>query len=157
MKHFYILLILSPITVYAQTTSSTVFSSGGAQIQSSSLQLSVTIGQPIAGDRASAALILHQGFQISSVEAGPTATTEFLQLTVYPNPTAEKLVITGLSNPRTFQFNWTDLQGRELSVPLTTTENQAEFDVRLLRASTYLLRIRSEQGSYQILKVLKTN
>ncbi|MBX2913638.1 MAG: T9SS type A sorting domain-containing protein [Cyclobacteriaceae bacterium] len=157
MKHLYILLILLPITVCAQTTSSTVFSSGGAQMQSSSLQLSVTIGQPIAGDRASASLVLHQGFQISNIEAGPTATTEFLQLAIYPNPTAEKLLVTGLSNPRSFQFNWTDLQGRELSVPITTTENQAEFDVRLLRASTYLLRIRSEQGTYQILKVLKIN
>ncbi|MBX2897535.1 MAG: T9SS type A sorting domain-containing protein [Cyclobacteriaceae bacterium] len=150
------LIILLPASVHAQTTSSTVFASGGAQLQTPSIQLAVTIGQPLAGDRSSATLLLHQGFQVSSIEAGATATAEFLHLEVYPNPTADKLHITGLKNMHMFKFIWTDQQGREFTVPQTTSEDQVEFDVQSLSMSLYLLRIISAQGNYQIFKILKT-
>ncbi len=157
MKHVYILLLLWPAAVSAQTISSRVVASGGGQLQSSSVQLSLTLGQPVAGDRSAAGLLLHQGFQVSLVEAGPTAVVEFLQLDVFPNPTAHTLILSGLKDVHRYQFTWTDLQGRELVVPRSPLEDQIEFDVQALRASAYFLRIVSEQGHYHLLKIVKTN
>jgi hypothetical protein len=157
MKHIYILLLLCSAAVSAQTLSSRVVALGGGQLQSSSVQLSLTLGQPIAGDRSAAGLLLHQGFQVSLVEAGPTAIVEFLHLDVFPNPTAHTLILSGLKDAHRYQFTWTDLRGRELDIPRSLSEDQIEFDVQALNASAYFLRIVSDQGHYHLLKIVKIN
>lgn len=100
----------------AQTFSSSVLASSGAQFTTPTVQWSFTMGQTIASERSAGAVLLHQGFQVSIIEAGPTATTELPRLVVFPNPTADKLVVSGLTDGAQYRFAWTDLQGRELAV-----------------------------------------
>ncbi|MCU0418489.1 MAG: T9SS type A sorting domain-containing protein [Cyclobacteriaceae bacterium] len=157
MKHMYILLLLWPAAVGAQTLSSRVVASGGGQLSSSTVHVSLTLGQPLAGDRSATGVLLHQGFQVSLIEAGPTAVAEFIALDVFPNPTTDKLTVGGIKNAPQYRFTWTDLQGRELTVPRSLAEDQVEFDVQALRAATYFLRIASAQGHYHLLKIVKTN
>jgi hypothetical protein len=157
MKHFYLLLFLGPLAANAQTISSRVTASGGGFLSSSSVHLSLTLGQPVAGDRTTTAVLLHQGFQVGITEAGPTATTETFQVNVFPNPTSDKLIVTGLANIARYQFVWTDVHGRELAVPMTVYEDRVEFSVKALNTSTYLLRIASAQGYHHFFKIVKTN
>jgi hypothetical protein len=157
MKHFYLILLWWPIAGSAQTFSSSVLSSAGAQFTTPTVQLSFTIGQAVASERSAGAVLLHQGFQVSIIEAGPTATTELPRLEVFPNPTADKLVVSGLTDAGQYRFIWTDLEGRELAVPRSLMNEQVEFDVHALRAAVYFLRVLSAEGHYHLIKIVKTN
>ncbi|MBT8326107.1 MAG: T9SS type A sorting domain-containing protein [Bacteroidia bacterium] len=148
-----ILLIGLPYWVNAQSLERQVVSTAGIAVQNSSAMISYTVGESATLSSVTQSVILSQGFQQAD-------STEFVgipklesfapNLFVYPNPTRDNLniQINGLKQRGITHLNMQimDLHGK-LIKEISLDSKHEQIDVSELRASTYLIRLYSLDGS----------
>lgn len=150
---FALLLCAAFADVRAQGTE--VIAAGGGFLSVSAGSLSVTIGQPIAGDLVQG-VRLHQGFQVPFTSVGLiTAVEDEANIQIYPNPFAHTLFVEA-SEFTTGTVHLIDLFGRPVLPEAKLTQSKAELDVAHLSQGVYLLRIYSPQGEIKTFSVVKS-
>jgi len=133
-----------------------VVAAGGGFLSVAAGSLSVTIGQPIAGDVVQG-VRLHQGFQVPVVTAAGliTAVEDVIDIQIYPNPFASTLFVeTDAFSNGTIQL--IDLVGRQVLPQAKLNQSKAELDVSALTQGVYLLRLFSPQGEVRTFSVVKS-
>jgi Secretion system C-terminal sorting domain len=156
---YYLLASILPVCVQAQNISSAVISAGGSQSFASTLSVSATIGQPVAGNLLQTNITLQQGFQINTMQGNLTTglSKEELVLKVYPNPVSERLLIEGDEKLLSADIELTDLYGKVFQIPQIKTKYALELTVASLPPALYVLLIRKENKIIHSLFIIKTN
>jgi hypothetical protein len=156
---YYLLTSILPICVQAQSISSAVISAGGSQSFASTLSVSATIGQPVAGNLLQTNITLQQGFQINTMQDNLTTgmSKEELVLKVYPNPVSERLIIEGDEKLISADIELTDLYGKVFQIPQIKTKYALELTVASLPPALYVLLIKKENKIIHSLFIIKTN
>jgi hypothetical protein len=82
------------------------------------------------------------------------ATPEEEQVSLFPNPAIDKLIITFPENSKNHTLSMTDMQGRIASPVVTFQGNSAELDVQGIAEGIYFVRVVHDGGVFQK-KILK--
>lgn len=152
IKHsLFIITLLSGVSVFGQE----VISSSGQTHSSGQLIVSQTIGETVVGT-ISNGTIANQGFhQSETVITGIYERDESLELTVYPNPFAERLVISSeveLGSITVYNILGIAVYERLIQKGQTSVELQLSD----LTAGQYLIRVtsvnRPKSSTYSIIK-----
>lgn len=138
-----------------QAQATEVIAAGGGFLSVSAGSLSITIGQPLAGD-IGAGVRLHQGFQVPFTSGGLiTAVEDEAGIQIYPNPFAHILFVEA-NELTSGTVQLIDLFGRQVLPEAKLNQSKAELDVAGLSQGMYLLRIYSPQGEIKTFSVVKS-
>lgn len=144
------------VTCNAQSIVSSVVACGGNFLSKSTGSVSLTLGQPLAGDISTATNRLHVGFQVAYVSGTITGLEDEVAVFVFPNPVVNQLHIQAATNDK-LSFQLLDMQGRELKVSHDKTSDGVILYMDSLSPAVYVLRIRDEQGRLRSTAVVKSN
>lgn len=151
-----LLFALSPLLTGQELSRSIVGSAGSYFSAVNVGNIHWTVGE-IAVTRSENSLVLEQGFHHGLYELIATSTWSApeiqLELSVYPNPTADRVTISGDWELRD-RLRVSDLLGRAISdteLPLERTE----LDLSLYPAGTYLLTVSRAGQPLKALRVVR--
>lgn len=159
MKSVFIFsFILLTIAVNAQTLSSSLTSSGGASLSSGNVLLTVSMGQPLAGDVSASSVAISQGFLMSTTEKVVTAILEKdIILNVFPNPVTEQLFIQSERDLGQLNIELIDMNGRKIFVKQVSSPHSIELELSGVAPALYLLRLQHRTGEVKIISIIKSN
>lgn len=153
LKYSLLILILAIANkFYAQE----VVGSGGGKIGNGEVKVTVTVGEPTAGEIKNGDQTVDVGFQqvyeseVISIEE----TVSKLTLNVYPNPTADKVTI---HNEKATKLNYTitDVNGKAIKSS-TSNETKIEIDLSGKATGTYFITFidptNKQQKTFKIIK-----
>ncbi len=160
-----IILTLLPFAgatmVNAQSISPQVVASAGTHFTGSNAQLSWTIGEPVITTVSNGNNIITQGFHqtllnITSVEEQKVPG---ITVSVFPNPTSDKVNINLVNNLKDLQMDLFDLTGKLLQArKISAAEGNVQISMIDYARANYLLRVYSIDGSVNYTyKVQKMN
>ncbi len=159
MKKTILLLFISwwLCAIYSQTNKPNVFATSGGKGTSGNMTINWTIGEPISKTFTNGTTTLTNGFQQGTLKI--TAIDEIKSktvLTVYPNPTQDKLIIKSIQTENMkMKYDLYSLEGRYISTTNITNTEQI-VDLMPFSKGTYILKIYSDTkmvSSYQIIKL----
>jgi len=161
-KNILILLLFAGAAfVNGQSISPEVIASAGTHFTGSNAQLSWTIGEPVITTVSNGSNIITQGFHqtllnITSVEEQNIAG---VNVTVFPNPTSDKVNINLVNNLKDLQMDLFDMNGKLLQArKIGVAEGTVQISMMEYARANYLLRIYSIDGSVNnTYKVQKMN
>ncbi len=147
-----------------QSISRQVVASAGADLSGGGVQLSWTLGEPLAGDLSGGGLLLQQGFQQGDLVVVPNAATGlFLEFGVkaFPVPTSGRLELQrpDLTTAGDWEVDVVSMAGRRLQPPVIWPAGapQLALDLSAYPSGTYLVRLRDRasrrSGIVQVLKL----
>ena len=151
-KQTFILLIgLSPMLCIAQSVEPSVIGGAGDFYTSTNSQLSFTVGEMMVETVSSTNSIITQGFQ--QPDELPDAIDENLpnnvQVTMYPNPTRDRLVVEVENNDQPLELMLFDMNGKQvMSKQMPATNNREEMNLVDFANGNYLLNIVSKDNKY---------
>jgi hypothetical protein len=160
-----IILTLLPLAgvalVNGQSISPQVIASAGTHYSAGNAQLSWTIGEPIITTVSNGSNIITQGFhqtQLNTVSV-EEQTIAGLNVTVFPNPTADVLNINLVNNLKDLQLDLFDMNGKLLqTLKIGSAESNLQISMNEYARANYLLRVYSIDGSVNYsYKVQKMN
>lgn len=159
-----ILILFSPLGLYAQTLGPTVVASGGGYNTAGGYSLSHTQGELVIVTATSSGKILTQGFQQTYISGAVISTidkTENISIKLYPNPTTDIGIIEIESTKwKDFVLDVLDMKGAVLqsSFFINISNGPVKIDLADKAPGYYFIRIRVKEGSYsRTLKIQKTN
>lgn len=135
----------------AQSISPDVIATAGDHYVAGNAQLSWTIGEPIIETVQAGNNIITQGFHqtmltITSIDESSAVS---MDVSIYPNPTSDRVIISIPDNQYDFTVELFDLNGKVvMSDKITRVDNQKELDVTTLATSYYLLKLTSQEADY---------
>jgi hypothetical protein len=151
--------LLMPVLVFSIAVSSgqELISSASNQATLDGYHVSWSLGETVTETMSSDYLILNQGFHQGFFEITTVFETQSndIMLDVYPNPTTQYLHFRKTENTEPVRFFLYDLSGKLIKTGLIA-EGDFTWDLRALKASSFILRIHSNNGelikSFQIVK-----
>ena len=148
------LLYLS--SAFAQSISQTVIGSQGTFYdEAASASLTFTVGELATAYYANETAILGQGFHHTYSSLLVSTITPFLdwEVTAFPNPTADRLVLQVPEAVR-FRVDLFSAIGQKMAV-WQLEDLRSELDLSIYPAGTYFLRITDEDGKSMTMQVMK--
>jgi len=136
-----------------------VLSSAGTEASSSTASISYTVGELVIETGTSSSAILTQGYQQGFLT--PTAIDEVpadLELSIFPNPTSDYLIIESASISDFDQMTMYDMNGKLIwqETGNQNTENRVQVDFRPFSAGNYILKLVDSDNnasySYSVVK-----
>ena len=150
------ILSLTMCAAYSQTTNSVVASSGGSG-SVGGVSLNWTMGEPISKTLSNGTTTLGAGFQQGAltVTSIDEKTTDATFLTVFPNPTTDKVIIKqSQAEAKKLHYDLYSLDGKVLaSAQINSTEQTVDFST--LTKGIYIIKVYSDKEvikSYRIMK-----
>ncbi len=143
--------VVAGLIASAQSISPEVIATAGDHYEAGNVQLSWTIGEPIIETVSAGNNIITQGFHqteltITSVEENNLSN---LDVSVYPNPTSDRVVVSIPDNENDMVAELYDMKGKLImSENINRTETQREFDLSPLAISYYMLRLTAKEVDY---------
>ena len=139
-----------------------VIGTAGFATQNTGLQLSFTVGEPIAGGHQTQGLQLRHGFQqaILSTITGVDAPGDDWMITAYPNPLDAALYLQATA-PDAHTLSWEifDLKGRYVFATRPfegDASSRQQIDIGHLAAGIYFLVFKTREGrAVKTIKLLK--
>lgn len=149
--------LLFSTVAFSQSISSSVMSASGTSFESEDFTLHFSIGEPLNTLIEDGEIMLSQGviqITLNEVFSEVDEVTLTNAISVYPNPTAEKVTVqidhqNELFSYKVFDINGVLLQQAELTAQTTT------LNVEDLSKGAYILKILKNEKEYQSLKILK--
>jgi len=138
------------VVVNGQSISPQVIASAGTHYTGSNAQLSWTVGEPVITTVSNGSNTITQGFHQTllnpvSVEE---QTVAGVNVSVFPNPTSDKLNISLVNNLKDLQMDLFDMNGKLLeSRKIGATEGNVQLSMINYARANYLLRIYAVDGS----------
>lgn len=134
----------------AQSISRESISVAGSYTKIENAHISFTVGEMIVGTQRSGDLILTQGFEQGKLVVEPAFASRNTELEVvaYPNPTPD-VVTLSLKNYQGGDLYYAVFSGAGLPLinsqePMDSFTNEAQIDLRSLKAGLYYLKITTE-------------
>ena len=150
------ILTMAACAAYSQTTNQVVASSGGKGT-AGGVSLNWTIGEPISKTLSNGTTTLGAGFQQGalSVTSIDEKATDATFLSVFPNPTTDKVIIKqSQAEAKKLRYNLYNLEGKEVaSTELTSTEQSIDFST--LTKGVYILKVYSNKEVIKSYKIVK--
>lgn len=154
----YILLLVSHYSLFAQSISSEVITSGGDNYKNNYASMQVTIGEPATETISQNGISLTQGFQQTDIIVTPLSNKNLLpiSITVFPNP-AENLIKLAFSDEVTpnSKYELYDNTGKLLAQSILLNQI-SEIPLYNFVSGTYILKVFSSNNdlnmSFTILK-----
>lgn len=154
---FLVFTLLFSLAAFSQSISSSVMSASGTSFESEDFTLHFSIGEPLNTLIEDGEIMLSQGviqITLNEVFSEVDDVTLTNAISVYPNPTTEKITvqIDHQNEPfsyKVFDINGALLQQSQLSAQTTT------LNVEHLSKGAYILKILKNEKDYQTLKLLK--
>jgi hypothetical protein len=164
MKHQFTSIIASVALVAGLSFSSfsqelEILGSAGTEASSSGASISYTVGELVVETGVSSSSVLTQGYQQGFLT--PTAIDEVpseLELSLYPNPTSEFLIIESVDLNKFDQITMYDINGKLLwsENGNSHVENRLRVDFTPYAAGNYILKMVDSQNqesySYSVVK-----
>lgn len=154
-----IAVMLLPLSARAQTS---VASSGGEAQGAGTISYTVgqTFYQSLSSSSGSIAAGVQQAYtidiaEIEEIPVGVASTAKRLNISVFPNPTTDKIILrTGSLTSNNINFTLTDPSGKTIT---SGQSNQTDtyIDMSSIAPSVYLLRVTSEGNLLGTFKVIK--
>lgn len=141
-----LIILVASVASTLGANAQSVLSAGGAEMENADAKVTVTIGEStigIAGDDATAEIGFQQAYDSETVTIEETLST--LQLTVYPNPTADKVTITNKQQDD-LSFTLYQMDGKTLEKG-TTSATQMEITLQDKTAGIYFLQFNNTQNN----------
>ncbi len=158
---FTLLPLAGAALVNAQSISPQVIASAGTHFTGSNAQLSWTIGEPVITTVSNGSNIITQGFHqtLLNITAVEEQSIPGMNVSVFPNPTADKVNINLTNNLKDLNMDLYDMEGKLLqSRKIGAAEGNVQFSMLEYARANYLLRIYSADGSVNYTyKVQKMN
>lgn len=131
----------------------------GGDISGAGGSVSYSVGQIVYSEKTSASVSVVEGvqhaYEISVISTDEEEIETALVLTVYPNPTEDKLILfCELSNDKLLYYALYDIHGRLYQQNLITS-NITEIPMQELPKAAYVLQIRSDDEQIKSFKILK--
>ena len=159
MKHIYSLIFVICLCIFAPIArgQSTTLSSGG-QAQGTSGNISYSIGQSVyqsyTGNNHTISEGVQQPYEISIIASSKESLAFSLGLSVFPNPTIDKLVLSAEASQQTeLNYYLFKLDGKLLLQG--TLINSVTMDLSNFPTGTYLLNVTNSTKTIQSFKVIK--
>ena len=161
-KILYLILIILPSALQAQSVSPQVISTAGGYVEGTGLSLSYTIGEVAVQTLTAGSLVLTQGFQ-QPLDIG-TFNRETMQvdwqLKTWPNPVSHDLYLrVGSEIQQDLVLEAIDLSGRThliRKIEAPPQDSPFKVDLSNLAAGVYLIKIRTADHSiHRMVKILK--
>ncbi len=160
-----IILTLLPLAgaalVNGQSISPQVIASAGTHYSAGNAQLSWTIGEPVITTVSNGSNIITQGFHqtLLTTTAVEEQTVAGVNVSVFPNPTADVLNINLVNNLKDLQLDLFDMNGKLLQArKIGSAESNLQISMNEYARANYLLRVYSIDGSVNYTyKVQKMN
>ncbi len=155
--------LAAPLALISQSMERQVIASTGGYAETSTLQVTSTVGQTIQATASSTYFIITQGFQ--QPESGLVGVEEFeieMSVDIYPNPTTEQLIIQILT-PKVMRISARvlDMQGKEMGISFTnvhfSAHTQQSLDVSTLPTGQYLVSFFDEKSDLGTVIFQKVN
>lgn len=135
----------------AQSIERDIISPGGGFFETGSIQMAWVIGDLVVGAYDIGHLIVPFG----SATNLPDYTAVSSQITVYPNPTADKVFLNlEMDNMENCNYYLHDLQGRQIQ-NRNIISKQTEISFEAFESGVYILRIVKEKSLVQEFKIIK--
>jgi len=149
--------LLFSAAVFSQSISSSVMSASGTSFESEDFTLHFSIGEPLNTLIEDGEIMLSQGvIQISLNEVFSEVEDVSLSsaISIYPNPTTEKVNLQIDHRNEQFSYKVFDLNGALLKqAPLTA--QTTTINLEHLSKGSYILKVLKNKKDYQSLKLLK--
>ncbi len=159
MKHIAMITLFAAGALSANAQELEVIGSAGSSETSASGTLSYTIGEVVVATGSSTENVLTQGFHQGFLT--PTAIDEVperFEVTIYPNPTADRLVIESAHLSDFERVKLYDLQGKLIWQQASSLADQERMVINFIpyAAGNYILRMSEkttgEVYSYKVVK-----
>jgi hypothetical protein len=142
---------------FSQSISSSLVASGGDFYESSEGSLQFSIGENSVTTFSSTNSIITQGFEQSEIIinsiSNPLASS---QINIYPNPSSDRVIISGLPICEIDEIILSDITGRSQNLIMNENESSIELNVSALTDGTYFFQIilknSDELHTYKIIK-----
>lgn len=134
----------------AQSISPEVIASSGDHYVAGNAQLSWTLGEPVIETVSAGSNIITQGFhQTNLTVTSIDETVNNLDVSIYPNPTSDRVIISIPDNVNDFSLELYDVKGQlVMTKKMNRNENQTQMDVSQLANSYYMLKLVAPQINY---------
>jgi hypothetical protein len=157
-KTLFMLILIAPCWAQAQTLSASVVSSGGNFLLAANASLSVSLGQPLAGELSTSTVKLFQGFQVgASANLVTGLADEENSLSIFPNPVTQQLFIHAGEPMSDYTFELIDAQGRMVAVGQERTDHTATLGMEALTPAFYILRVQHRKGRVRNILIIRSN
>ncbi|MDA3843177.1 MAG: T9SS type A sorting domain-containing protein [Candidatus Kapabacteria bacterium] len=165
MKKAIIIILLLPVILCAQPSlERSVIGSTGGSTEAGGVNLSYTVGETCVVTRIDGSIVLTEGFQqMQDTELSVEIAEINTDIKVYPNPTADKLVLNlnfgDDAKARNFVFLVTDLKGailQTITCDAIARNHTEEIDFSKYVSGIYFIVIRTNEFTRSI-KVQKTS
>ena len=134
-------LTFAPCWIMAQQVTPEVIASAGQHDSTATAQLSWTLGETVTTTLVTSSNQLTQGFHQTQILITDLPTElEQLDLTVFPNPTAEILHAKWGATGQKIAFSLIDMTGKVLLQKTVDGTDATEFDVSQLSEGNYILK-----------------
>lgn len=135
----------------AQSITPEVIASAGDHYEAGGVQLSWTIGEPVIETVQAGGNIITQGFHqtnltVTSIDEDNLSN---IDVSIYPNPTSDRVIISIPENVNDFTLELYDVNGQlVMTKKMYRSENQTQLDVSQLASSYYMLRLVASEIEY---------
>ncbi len=151
-------VVFSVIMTNAQSISPEVIASAGEHFLGTDMQISWTMGEVVIETYEAGNSILTQGFHQTHLIVTPDPVNvpnlADWNVSVYPNPTSEQLIINLTGNNQELLAELYDMNGKlVINEPIYKDQQQKELDLSTLAQSYYLLKVHSKD--HRILSTFK--
>jgi len=146
-------VIISSISAFSQSQSSSVISTAGMTSTNSSAIVSWSLGEVVVSISD-----IHQGYQFPSETMNLiTAIEDHFQgkIKIFPNPTHDILTLTLSPSNDIIEINLLDVMGRKLDSLVPKDDHQLRMDLSGLNPGIYLLIISAEANRSRSYKIIK--
>jgi hypothetical protein len=145
--------------VRAQTVMPQVVSSSGGSGQNAQGSLDWTIGEPVTATVSDGTSTLTQGFQQPTllIATSQNQNSEFFNLLVYPNPTADYVTLKlNQNNQQQFNFKVYDSVGKLVNEGKASSNNP-NISFQGLASGQYTISLTDNQLKSQSISIIKQN
>lgn len=135
----------------AQSITPEVIAAAGGHYTAGNAQLSWTIGEPVIETVQAGGNIITQGFHqtMLTVTSIDEENLGNIDVSIYPNPTSDRVIISIPENANDFTLELYDVNGQlVMSKQMTRNQNQTQLDVSQLATSYYMLRLVAPEIEY---------
>ncbi len=148
-------LIITTLTITAQTTEREVVSANGNFYANSAGQLSTTLGEPVISTTTNGTNTLTQGFQQTQITVTgiEDLQTDF-EMNIYPNPVSNFITIKIKELKENILLTIYTVEGKVvINRPLTVTETK--LDVGSFAKGNYFLNVTQQNEIIKTYKIVK--
>ncbi|NNJ56791.1 MAG: T9SS type A sorting domain-containing protein [Bacteroidia bacterium] len=155
-KYLYNLIVLAFVAFAYDADAQSSVNSGGDAYETNEAKVTVTIGEPAVGvvkdNDASADIGFQQSYESESVSIEETVSK--LQLSVYPNPTSDKITVKN-ENLDQLDYTFFQLDGKSISSG-STSEQLIELSLSDQSAGVYFIKFTdTENNLIKTFKIIK--